>query len=202
MAPCFGSHFTQQIQDFMSQNMPFAWEKTHMFLYLFDGVADDDYDYNDYYLLLLYFIIIVIIIIIYSLIIVMTMMAASLSLLWKTYIHGRSDVDLIFGDDNLFWQVYTVDLESRMVEETRSRAQNAGFQNMEAGILKQRIQNQLSADVSLETLEKTNWIVWVFLGLFWVNPQPTLQPEKWWLEVWMLATLQRKSFSQQQQRKT
>eukprot|EP00434_Breviolum_minutum_P020297 symbB.v1.2.017900.t1/scaffold1407.1/size120637/4 len=29
-------------------------------------------------------------------------------------------------------KVYTVDLESRMVEETRSRAQNAGFQNMEA----------------------------------------------------------------------
>jgi len=77
----------------------------------------------------------------------------------------------------LLWQVYTVDLESRMVEETRSRAQNAGFQNMEAGIRAADI-NQLSADVSLETLEKTNWIVWVFLGFFWVNSQPTLQPEQ------------------------
>ena len=61
----------------------------------------------------------------------------------------------------LLWQVYTVDLESRMVEETRSRAQNAGFQNMEAGIRAADI-NQLSADVSLETLEKTNWIVGIF----------------------------------------
>ena len=48
-----------------------------------------------------------------------------------------------------------------MVEETRSRAQNAGFQNMEAGIRAADI-NQLSADVSLETLEKTNWIVGIF----------------------------------------
>ncbi|CAL1146902.1 unnamed protein product [Cladocopium goreaui] len=31
-------------------------------------------------------------------------------------------------------KVYTVDLESRMVEETKSRAQSAGFQNMEARV--------------------------------------------------------------------
>ena len=64
-----------------------------------------------------------------------------------------------------------------MVEETRSRAQNAGFQNMEASI-RAADTNQLSADASLETLEKIVWIVWVFLGFFLVNPQPTLQPEK------------------------
>ena len=94
-------------------------------------------------------------------------------------------MDLTFGDDNLLWKVYTVDLESRMVEETRSRAQNAGFQNMEAGILKQRIQNQLSADVSLETLEKTSWIVWVFLWFFWLTPNPPYSQRSDGLEAWI-----------------
>ena len=62
-----------------------------------------------------------------------------------------------------------------MVEETRSRAQNAGFQNMEAGI-GAADKDQVSADFSLE-IPWENYVDCVgILRIFWVAPT-TLQQE-------------------------
>lgn len=41
-----------------------------------------------------------------------------------------------------FRQVYTVDTELRMVEETKSRAQSGGFQNLEERFLPERTSSQ------------------------------------------------------------
>ena len=90
-------------------------------------------------------------------------------LYWWSFWCGSLAMTSCNTSNQLFWQVYTVDLESRMVEETRSRAQNAGFQNMEAG-MGAADKDQVSADFSLETPWE-NYVDCVgILRIFWVSP--------------------------------